>query len=75
MKVRCVFCKGEMREGEVNVPVDLEDRFILITGVPALICQECGEYFVSDEVMKRLESIVEEAKSRNVEIEILRFAA
>ena len=75
MKVRCVFCKGEMREGEVNVPVDLEDRFILIKGVPALICQECGEYFVSDEVMERLESIVEEAKSRNVEIEILRFAA
>ena len=75
MRVRCVFCKGEMREGKVNVPVDLGDRFILIKGVPALVCQECGEYFVSDEVMKRLESIVEEAKSRNVEIEILRFAA
>ena len=73
--MRCVFCKGEMRKGKVNVPVDLGDRFILIKGVPALVCQECGEYFVSDEVMKKLESIVEEAKSRNVEVEILRFAA
>jgi hypothetical protein len=33
-KMRCVFCKGEMKEGEVNVPVDLKGCFILIKGGP-----------------------------------------
>ncbi|HEX30572.1 TPA: type II toxin-antitoxin system MqsA family antitoxin [Candidatus Poribacteria bacterium] len=73
--MKCVLCKGEMKEGKVNLPVDLEERFILVKSVPALICEQCGEYFISDEVMRKLELIVEEAKSRGVEIEILRFAA
>lgn len=73
--MRCVLCKGEMKEGKINLPLDLKESFILIKGVPALVCEQCGEYFVSDEILRKLEQVVEEAKSRNVEVEILQFAA
>ena len=71
----CAMCKAEMKQGSVNFPVDLESNFILIKEVPAYICEQCGEYFLGDDVAEAIEEIVEKAKVSNVEFEILRFAA
>jgi len=71
----CVLCKGEMKSGKVNFPVDEEDNFILIKGVPAEICEQCGEVFLKDDVAAAIEEISKTAKATNVEFEILRFAA
>lgn len=71
----CVLCKGEMKSGKVNFPVDKEDNFILIKGVPAEICEQCGEVFLKDDVAAAIEKIAKTAKATNVEFEILRFAA
>jgi len=71
----CVLCKGEMKSGKVNFPIDEEDNFILIKGVPAEICGQCGEVFLKDDVAAAIEEIAKTAKATNVEFEILRFAA
>ena len=71
----CILCKGDMKNGKVNFPVDAEENFILIKGVPAQICEQCGEYFLKDDVAEIIERIVKKAKRKNVELEILKFAA
>jgi YgiT-type zinc finger domain-containing protein len=71
----CVMCKGELTPGKINFPVDLASNFILIKDVPALVCEQCGEYFIDDTIAGRIEEIVQKARSSDVEIEILRFAA
>ena len=71
----CVLCKGEVKSGRVNFPVDEEGNFILIKGVPAQICEQCGEFFLEDDVAEAIEEIVKNAKRSNVEVEILKFAA
>ena len=71
----CILCKGEMQQENINYPVDLKDRFILIKGVPALVCKQCGEQYLNNDVLKKIERIVENAKKHNVEIEIIRYAA
>jgi len=71
----CFLCKGEMKSGKVNFPIDEEDNFILIKGVPAEICEQCGEVFLKDDVAAAIEEIAKTAKATNVEFEILRFAA
>ncbi|MCP4578057.1 MAG: type II toxin-antitoxin system MqsA family antitoxin [Deltaproteobacteria bacterium] len=71
----CILCKGDMENGKVNFPVDTEENFILIKGVPAQICEQCGEYFLKDDVAEIIERIVKKAKRKNVELEILKFAA
>ena len=38
----CILCKGDMKNGKVNFPVDAKEHFILIKGVPAQICEQCG---------------------------------
>ena len=73
--MNCVMCKGEMVEGTINYPIDHESRFLLIRNVPALICEQCGEYFIDDTVFEKIQEIVRVARSSNVEIEVLRYAA
>lgn len=71
----CIMCKGDLVEGTVNYPVDLDSKFLLIKNVPALVCSQCGKYFLDDKVVTKIEEIVELTKKSNVEIEVLRFAA
>ncbi|MEA3361282.1 MAG: type II toxin-antitoxin system MqsA family antitoxin [Thermodesulfobacteriota bacterium] len=71
----CALCKGKIKNGRVNFPVDVGNNFILIKDVPALVCEQCGEYFLEDDVAGVIEEIINDAKSSNVEFEILKFAA
>ena len=43
--MQCILCKGDMKNGKVNFPVDTDENFILIKGVPAKLCEQCGEFF------------------------------
>ena len=73
--MHCVICKGNLASGQINYPVNKDSQFLLIKEVPALICDQCGEYYLDDHIFSKIEKIVESAKQLNVEIEVLRFAA
>jgi len=64
-----------MKKDKINFPVDLKTHFILIKEVPAIVCEECGEFFIDDNVHIKLENIVERTKTSNVEFELVKFAA
>jgi len=68
-------CKGKMKDDFVNFPVDNKHHFILIKEVPALVCEECGEFFIDDKVHTQIERIVNKTKEANAELEIVKFAA
>ena len=71
----CVICKGNIKNGKVNFPIDLGTNFVLIKHVPAHVCEQCGEYFLEDDVAAVVEKIAENARSSNAELEILTYAA
>jgi YgiT-type zinc finger domain-containing protein len=49
-----------MMEGTANLPYELDaGRIIVITHVPALVCEQCGDDFVVMDVVKRVEGILE----------------
>jgi YgiT-type zinc finger domain-containing protein len=74
--MKCIICKsGETYFGKVTVPLQRGETMILIKGVPAEICNNCGEYYLSDEVTGQVLDMGEEAVKKGVEVEILRFAA
>lgn len=74
--MRCVLCKqGETKSGTVTVALQRGDTTVIIKGVPAEICENCGEYYLADDIAGRVLSMAEEAVKKNAEVEILRFAA
>jgi ribosomal protein L32 len=48
---------------------------VILKGVPAEICENCGEYYLSDDLTGQVMERAEAAVKGSAEVEILRFAA
>lgn len=66
---------GEISEGRVTVTLTRNELTIVIKHVPAQVCENCGEYYLSDDITDKVLKLAELSAARNAEVEILRFAA
>lgn len=74
--MKCVICKqGETHPGEVTVTLQRGDTTVIFKDVPAEICENCGEYYLAEEITEQVLTRAEEAVKSGAEVEILRFAA
>ena len=71
----CFMCKGDMEDKLTTFMVDLGNCIVIVKGVPSHVCKQCGEVSYSDDVMERLEGIVQQAKSSSMEVAISQYAA
>ena len=70
--MNCFMCKGDLEEKKVNYVVDLEDT-IIIKGVPARVCTQCGEQYFDDETAENIEKIVNQLKQLSTEVTIVNY--
>jgi YgiT-type zinc finger domain-containing protein len=74
--MNCVICRnGTTRSGTVTVTLQRGDTTVILKQVPADICDNCGEYYLSCEVTAQVLTRAESAVKSGAEVEILRFAA
>jgi len=74
--MKCVICKqGETYPGFTTVTLTRGEATIVIKKVPADICENCGEYYLSDEIAGKTLAMAEEAMKLNHEVEVIQFAA
>ena len=72
--MKCSICKqGETQPGFTTVTLQRDERTLVIKGVPAEICENCGEYYLSQEIASRLYQQAEESLQHGAEVEIGRF--
>ena len=72
----CVICKhGETHSGQTTVTLQRGECTVIFKGVPADICENCGEYYLSEEVTAALLKRAQLAAESGAEVEILRYAA
>ena len=74
--MNCLICKtGVTQPGMTTVTLERDTTVIVIKDVPAQVCDNCGEYYLSEEVSSRIYALAEEAIKRKVEVEVLHYAA
>lgn len=74
--MNCVICEqGETRPGNTTVTLTRGETTIVVKNVPAEICENCGEYYLSDEISSQILAMGEEAIKHNAEVEVIQFAA
>jgi YgiT-type zinc finger domain-containing protein len=74
--MNCAICKnGITRSGTVTVTLQRGDTTVILKQVPADVCENCGEYYLSNEVAAQVLEKAESAVKSGAEVEILRFAA
>ncbi len=74
--MKCVICKhGETAPGHVTVAAERGGCTIIVKGVPADVCANCGEYYLSETIAQRVFEMADDAEKNGAEVEIRRYAA
>jgi YgiT-type zinc finger domain-containing protein len=75
MVKKCYFCKGKVNKKEITVDYRWGGTLVVIRGVPAGVCQQCGEKYIDSGVYKGMESL---AKNKShllgrMSVDVLKF--
>lgn len=74
--MRCTICRhGETAPGTATVTLTRGGTTLVVRDVPAEVCVTCGEDYLSEAASRRVLAVAKAAVRRDVEVEVLRFAA
>jgi YgiT-type zinc finger domain-containing protein len=74
--MKCVICRsGETRPGTATVTLERAGMTLVIQGVPARVCANCGEEYVDEETSVRLLKTAEEASQAGVRVDVREYIA
>jgi YgiT-type zinc finger domain-containing protein len=74
--MKCAICRnGYTVKGHITVVLERDQSTLVFKNVPAKVCENCGEEYLSEETNRELLRKAREAADRGVDLELLRFAA
>lgn len=74
--MKCTVCKqAETRPGKATVTLERDEVTLVIKGVPAMVCPNCGEEYIDEEITERLLQAAEEAAKTGVQVDIREYVA
>jgi len=72
----CPICHhGELAPSHISVTLERGPLTLVIKGVPARVCNNCGEQYLNEEVSARLLQQAEAAAGAGVQVEVRAYAA
>ena len=72
--MECVICKnGNTKKGKATVTLERNSTVVIIKEVPAQVCQNCGEYYLDEEMAKEVLKRAEQSVKNGSEIEIIKM--
>jgi YgiT-type zinc finger domain-containing protein len=72
--MKCVICKnGETVAGETTITLEKNNATIVFKNVPALVCDNCGEKYIEDNISKNLLLDANEIIKSGAQVDIRNF--
>lgn len=68
---RCPLCGGRMKRGMATIPFILGNTVIVVKDVPAEICSNCHEPYMTGEVTDRITVLLNQLRSLLAEVSIV----
>lgn len=74
--MRCVLCRnGELVAGTADKVLTRSGVTLVVQGVPADVCDNCGERYFSEDVTRELLALVRDAIETGIVIDVRRYVA
>ena len=74
--MKCVICNnGETAPGNITVTLERDGVTLVVRGVPADVCENCGEEYVSRQVTKNLLQKAKEASVQGAHLDVREYVA
>jgi YgiT-type zinc finger domain-containing protein len=72
--MNCVICKrGVTTQGTATITLERENTTLVVKGVPAQVCENCGEEYVDEAVTASLLEAAEQAAAGGVQVEVRQY--
>jgi len=65
--------EGTYEKGAVTETLERDDTIVVVKGVPALVCDVCGNSLLAAEEVDRLQALLERAEAEGIELESRRY--
>jgi YgiT-type zinc finger domain-containing protein len=73
--MKCHVCGANLKAVLTDLPFKVsETTIVILKGMPALQCENCREYLIEDDVLQRVDTLLDGA-SKNAELEVVPYAA
>lgn len=74
--MKCNICKhGITQLGTTTITLERGELTLVIKGVPAQVCANCGEEYVDENIAGELLNVAEEAVRTGAQVEIRQYKA
>lgn len=74
--MKCVICKhGETKPGTTTVTFERNQSTVVIKDVPADVCDNCGETYISSTVSSKILNQADNSINQGVEVDIRKYSA
>ncbi|MDX8128322.1 type II toxin-antitoxin system MqsA family antitoxin [Methylomonas sp. OY6] len=74
--MKCPICKhGDTASGTASLTLERGSATLVFKNVPALICNNCGEEYFSDDITRSILNQAESAINAGVEIDVRQYRA
>lgn len=74
--MRCLICRGgEVEPGTTTLTAERGATTLVLRGVPARVCSQCGEAYFDEATTKRLEEIAERVYQTGAQVAVQEYVA
>ena len=72
--MKCIVCKhGNTQPGKMTATLERDDTTIIVKEVPADVCDNCGEEYLSQKISAQLLKQAEEAVKAGIQVDIRKY--
>ena len=65
--MKCLVCKhNHFKKGTTVLPIERGNAILLITDIPARVCENCGETYLDEEIAQDVQDLANETLSDEV---------
>lgn len=74
--MKCMICKhGETEPGTTTVTLERDSLTLVVKGVPAQVCDNCGEAYVDEDTARKLLDTAEAEVQAGAQVEVRQYKA
>jgi YgiT-type zinc finger domain-containing protein len=74
--MKCLICKnGETQFGPATMTLERGDTVVVVRGIPAQVCDNCGEPYFDGTTTDQLLAILEQAVQSGVQVDVRHYKA
>ena len=68
--MKCIHCQGELKKGSTPVHVDRKGCHVLLDGVAAWVCSQCGEVFFEEKEVDAIQDLIQSVEQKATALEL-----